>query len=130
MAARRAPARVTTTVVGRIGGCEIYFGADSFVLPEGKSQMADVTFPDNRRTAGRLVTANRLRLAQRLLLAGFLAWGCWAAVNEATAKENCETTLGRLAVRFKLDSYFSNCQCMKPSLDFSDSCNSMYLPLL
>jgi hypothetical protein len=99
-------------------------------LPEGKSQMADVTFPDDRRTAGRLVTANRLRLAQRLLLAVFLAAGCWAAVNEATAKDRCETTLGRLAIRFKLDAYYSNCQCMTHSLDFSDSCNSMYLPLL
>ena len=91
--------------------------------------MADVTFPDKRR-AGRLVTANRLRHAQCLLLAVFLACGCWVAVNEATEKDKCETTLGRLAVRFKLDAYYSNCQCMTHSLDFSDSCNSMYLPLL
>jgi hypothetical protein len=94
-----------------------------------KSQMADVTFPDERR-ADRLLTANRLRQAQCLLLAVFLACGCWAAVNEATEKDKCETTLGRLAVPFKLNAYYSNCHCMTHSLDFSDSCNSMYLPLL
>lgn len=92
--------------------------------------MAEVTVLDERYTTGRLVAGNRLRLAQGLLLAVFLACGCWAAVNEATVENRCKTTLGRLAVRFKLDFYFSNCQCMKHSLDFSDSCNSMYLPLL
>jgi hypothetical protein len=91
--------------------------------------MADVTFPDERR-AGRLLTANRLKQAQCLLLAVFLACGCWVALNEATAKDRCETALGRLAIRFKLDAYYSNCQCMTHSLDFGDSCNSMYLPLL
>jgi hypothetical protein len=92
--------------------------------------MTDVTFPDDRRAAGCSVTASRLRLAQWLLLAVFLALGCWAAVNEATARDKCETTLGRLAVRFKLDAYYSNCQCMTHSLDFSDSCNSMYHAVL
>jgi hypothetical protein len=95
-----------------------------------KSQVADVTFPDDRRGAGRLVTANRLRLAQRLLLVVFFACGCWAAVNEATARDKCETTVARLAVRFKLDAYYSNCQCMSHSMDFSDSCNSMFLGLI
>ena len=64
----------------------------------------------------------------RLLLAIFLiASGCWVAVNEATAKDKCQTTLGRLAVRFNYDWYYSRCQCMTPSLDFSDACNSMYI---
>jgi hypothetical protein len=70
-------------------------------------------------------TAYRLKGAQLLLLS-ILACGCWAAINEATNKDRCQTTLGRLAVQLKLDSYYSNCQCMKPSLDFRDVCN---LPL-
>jgi hypothetical protein len=71
-----------------------------------------------------------LKRAQRLLAAILIASACWVAVNEATEKDKCKTTFGRLAVHFKLDSYFSNCQCMTHSLDFSDACNSMYLPLL
>jgi hypothetical protein len=71
-----------------------------------------------------------LKLAQLLLLLFLTASGCWVAVNEATAKDKCQTPLGRLAVRFKLDSYYSGCQCMQHSLDFSDACNSMYLPLM
>jgi hypothetical protein len=74
-------------------------------------------------------SAYRLKAFQWLLL-GVLACSCWVAVNEATAKDRCETAIGRLAVRLKMDSYFSNCQCMKHSLDFSDPCNSMYIQLL
>jgi hypothetical protein len=74
-------------------------------------------------------SAYHLKGAQLLLLL-ILGSGSWVAVNEATAKDRCQTTIGRLAVRLKLDSYFSNCQCMKHSLDLSDVCNSMYLPLL
>jgi len=89
--------------------------------------MADITTDIAR---GRSPTsAYRLKAYQVLLLA-LLASASWVAVNEASKQDRCETTIGRLAVRFKLDSYFSGCQCMKPSLDFSDSCNSMYLPLL
>jgi hypothetical protein len=89
--------------------------------------MADMTTDLPRERT--LTSAFRLRAFQWLLLV-LLSCGCWVAVNEATAKDRCETIAGRLAVRFKMDSYFSNCQCMKPSLDFSDSCNSMYLPLI
>jgi hypothetical protein len=67
-------------------------------------------------------SAYHLKVAQLLLLL-ILACGCWAAINEATAKDRCQTTLGRLAVQLKLDSYYSNCQCMKPTLDLSDVCN-------
>jgi hypothetical protein len=89
--------------------------------------MADITTDIPRwRTP---TSAYRLK-AYQLLLLGLLACGSWVAVNEASAKDRCETTIGRLAIRFKLDSYFSKCQCMKHSLDFSDRCNSMYLPLL
>jgi hypothetical protein len=68
--------------------------------------------------------------AFQLLLLCLLAGLSWVAVNEASAKDRCETTIGRLAVQFKLDSYFSNCQCMRHSLDFSDSCNLIYFPVL
>ena len=88
--------------------------------------MADIT---TDIPIGTPTSAYRLRIAQWLLLA-VLVCGCWVAVNEATAMDRCEMIVGRLAVQFKMDSYFSNCQCMKPSLDFSDSCNSMYLPLI
>jgi hypothetical protein len=89
--------------------------------------MADITTDIPRLRT--LTSAYRLKVYQWSLLC-LLASVSWVAVNEASAKDRCETTIGRLAVRFKLDSYFSNCQCMKHSLDFSDSCNSMYLPLL
>jgi hypothetical protein len=85
--------------------------------------MADISIDMPR---GRSPTsAHHLKGAQLLLLL-MLACGCWVAINEATAEDRCQTTLGRLAVQFKLDSYYSNCQCMKPSLDLSDACN---LPL-
>jgi hypothetical protein len=74
-------------------------------------------------------TAFHLKFAQWILLA-LLECGCWVAVDEATAKDRCQTIIGRLAVRLKLDTYYSNCQCMKHSLDFSDACNSMYITLI
>jgi hypothetical protein len=89
--------------------------------------MADIATDLPRWSAP--TTSYPLRIVQCLLLA-VLACGCWVAVDEATAKDRCQTTIGRLAVRLKLDTYYSNCQCMKHSLDFSDACNSMYLPLL
>jgi len=87
--------------------------------------MADITtdLPRHR------TSAFHLKIYQWLLLC-VLACGCWVAVNEASAKDRCEMMIGRLAVRLKMDEYYSHCQCMKHSLDFSDPCNSMYLPLL
>jgi hypothetical protein len=84
---------------------------------------------DDRPLPGALVTARSLKAALWLLLAFFLCWGCWAAVREAT-QNRCETMLGRLSVQLKLDSYFSRCQCMNPSLDFSDPCNTPYIAVL
>jgi hypothetical protein len=75
-------------------------------------------------------SAYRLKAFQWLLLCLLACVVSWVAVNEASARNRCETTIGRLAVRLKLDSYYSGCRCMKHSLDFSDACNSMYLPLL
>jgi hypothetical protein len=94
--------------------------------------MVDMPLPE-LQTKRRLfppVTAFALKQVRWFLAIIFISSACWVAVNEATEKDKCQTTLARLAVRFKLDSYYSGCSCMKPSLDFSDSCNSMYLPLL
>ena len=87
--------------------------------------MADITtdIPCSRNPA----SAFRLKAFQLVLLCLLACGSSWVAINEASARDRCETTIGRLAVRFKLDSYFSGCQCMKHSLDFSDSCNLMYL---
>jgi len=72
-----------------------------------------------------------LKRAQLILMAILLlASSCWVAMNEATEKNPCETKLAKLSVYLNLDSYYSGCRCMKPSLDFSDSCNSMYIPIL
>jgi hypothetical protein len=77
-----------------------------------------------------LTTGVTLKRAQWLLATILIASGCWVAVNEATAENRCETKLAKLSVYLKLDSYYSGCRCMKHSLDFSDSCNSMYIPLV
>lgn len=71
----------------------------------------------------------RLTLFRALLVALLLATGvCIAA--EIVSNNRCDTRIAKILVAAKLDSYFSNCRCMKPSLDFSDACNSMYLSLL
>jgi hypothetical protein len=75
------------------------------------------------------ITYRRLTAYQLLLLAT-LAVGCWTAVAQATEKDRCKTPIGRLAVELKLDQYYSSCQCMEHSLDFSDPCNSMYIPMI
>jgi hypothetical protein len=64
----------------------------------------------------------RWKLGLLLLFTAFLI-----VANEATTQDKCQTRVGRLAVRWKLDSYYSGCKCMKHSLDFSDRCNSMYV---
>jgi hypothetical protein len=72
-------------------------------------------------------TAVALKQARLLLSLVLISSGCWIAVNEASEKDKCQTTLGRMAVRLKLDSYYSSCRCVKLGvLDFSDPCN---LPL-
>ncbi len=79
------------------------------------------------RPNGRLVS---LAMPATLLLAFLvlLAW-TWSAVATQYAEKKC-SPLGKFAVRFKLDTYYSNCQCMTHALDFSDPCNSMYIPML
>lgn len=71
----------------------------------------------------------RLTLLRVQLGTFLIAFGACIAA-EIVSNNRCDTRLAKILVAIKLDSYFSNCQCMKPSLDFSDACNSMYLPLL
>jgi hypothetical protein len=87
--------------------------------------MVDMPISDQPKTWRPSVPAMAIALKQaRLLLAVVLiSSGCWIAVNEASEKHKCQTTLGRLAVRLKLDSRYSGCRCVKPMMDFSDSCN-------
>jgi hypothetical protein len=68
----------------------------------------------------------RMRSLQALVLIAIAV--CIAA--EIVSHNRCDTRLARILVAMKLHSYFSNCKCMKHSLDFSDACNSGYLPLL
>jgi len=69
-------------------------------------------------------TAPALKQARLLLALVLISSGCWIAVNEISEKDKCQTTFGRMAVRLKLDSYYSGCRCMTPGvLDFSDPCN-------
>jgi hypothetical protein len=95
--------------------------------------MVDLPLPEHeaptRWRAGPRITPVLLKRAAALVLAFLIALG-WSAVLTEYAQRKCDSPLGRLAVRLKLDSYYSNCQCMTHSLDFSDPCNSMYIPLL
>jgi hypothetical protein len=69
------------------------------------------------------------RVAAALLVAFLIALN-WSAVRDEIAKNRCDTVLGKLSTRLKLDFYFSHCQCMTHSLDFSDPCNSMYVSII
>jgi hypothetical protein len=64
-----------------------------------------------------------------LLVLVALTW-VWSVATTNAAQRKCDAPIGKLAVRLKLDIYYSNCRCMKHSLDFGDPCNSMYIPLL
>jgi hypothetical protein len=88
--------------------------------------MVDMPISDQPKTWRPSVPTMAIALKQaRLLLAVVLiSSGCWIAVNEASEKDKCQTTLGRLAVSLNLDSRYSGCRCVKPMLDFSDACNS------
>jgi hypothetical protein len=89
--------------------------------------MVDIPLTESPPTNFSALKLTRWLLMMVLVL---IASVCLAvAASEATEKDKCKTTLGRLAVQFKLDSHYSNCRCMTHSLNFSDSCNSMYLPV-
>jgi hypothetical protein len=89
--------------------------------------MVDFPWHDNEKRfrAGPRITGVLLQRARGLVLAFLLALGVSFALAE-TAKDKCDNVVGRLAVKLKLDSHYSGCRCMKPSMDFSDPCNSMY----
>lgn len=93
--------------------------------------MVDVALPQTDRPsrwrAGPSIRPVLLKRAYWLLVAFLLALG-WSAVLVEAAQRRCDSHFGKLMVRLKLDAYYSNCQCMTHSLDFSDACNSMYLP--
>ena len=99
--------------------------------------MADITIPgfgarpSRWRTdwtrVGALLTQRRWLLPFTMLFALGLSA---AEVRSEYLQKRCDSPLGRLAVKAKLDLYYSNCQCMRHALDFSDPCNSMYLPMM
>jgi hypothetical protein len=57
----------------------------------------------------------------------FLAFGLSEALTDY-AQRRCDSPIGKLAVRMKLDMYYSNCKCMTHAMDFRDGCNSMLIP--
>jgi hypothetical protein len=92
--------------------------------------MTDITLP--RFRPGPRITSFRLKQARWLVL-GFLIVLGLSAVRIAYAdyaEKKCDSSIGKLAVQLKLDSYYSNCKCMKHSLDFSDPCNSAYISVI
>jgi hypothetical protein len=95
--------------------------------------MTDIFFPGRDtvvRWRGRIVvTPVLLKRARGLLLAFLFALGVSFVLSEVT-KDRCNNTIGKLAVRLKLDLYYSNCSCMTHPLDFGDPCNFMYIPAL
>jgi hypothetical protein len=83
-------------------------------------------WPVDWTRAGVILTKRRWLLLFTMLLV--LGWsGVIVEAAAEYAQKKCDSPLGKLAVRLKMDSHFSNCRCMKPALDFSDPCNSMYL---
>jgi hypothetical protein len=91
--------------------------------------MREVTFPEVRPAGAIPAILAPLWLVQALLIAVLVAIVCCAAIN-ATKENRCKGVFGRLTVQLKLDSYFSNCRCVKPSLDFRDACNSGYIAII
>jgi hypothetical protein len=93
--------------------------------------MADITLPrpgvPSRWPAGWLITP-LLTVFTALLLQSILIALNWSAVMTDTDR-SCDTR-DSFSSGFNSDFDISRCVCKTPSLDFRDSCNSMYLPLL
>jgi hypothetical protein len=92
--------------------------------------MVDMPLPD-LQAKGRWyppVTAFALKHARWLLTLLLVSSACSIAVNEMSEKDKCQTTFGRLAVKLKLDSYYSGCECMKLTADLTDVCNLVLVP--
>src|ERR1700722_6392008 len=47
----------------------------------------------------------------------FVTVGATLLALDQSRKDKCKTVIGRLAVKMKMDSWYSNCQCMTHSLD-------------
>lgn len=95
--------------------------------------MVDVTLPPSSRPSPRRLKIRAIFL-RKAVVGGvlgtlMLAFGLSEALTDY-AQRRCDSPIGKLAVRMKLDMYYSNCRCVTHALDFSDPCNSMYIPLL
>jgi hypothetical protein len=92
--------------------------------------MTDFPMPGTptRWTLGPLLTWLRLLQGRALVIAFLLALG-WCAVEVKVEydQRQCDSPLGKMAVRLKLDQHYSGCRCIKHSMDFSDPCNSGYI---
>lgn len=82
--------------------------------------MADVSLPKRD-------TSIRLARVLGLPVAFLLIFGLSMALSDTA--QRCDTNLGRWNARIHSFLFFS-CACKTPSLDFRDSCNSMYIPAL
>jgi hypothetical protein len=98
--------------------------------------MVDVTLPPPSQPSswkGRLIKMRAIVLKKGVLAGAvgalFLAFGLSEGLTDYMQRR-CNSPIGKLAVRMKLDYHYSGCKCMSPSLDFSDPCNSMYIPIL
>jgi hypothetical protein len=97
-----------------------------------KSQMVDTTISPPAQwqpRANSQPVSLALSAVALVALLFALTWS-WSAVATDIAEKRCDSPIGKLSVYLKKDQWFSNCQCMKHALDFSDPCNSMYIPLL
>ncbi len=88
--------------------------------------MADIALSPDRPIKPLRISQAKLSLLAFLLVLG----ATFACVLAEYMERRCDSPLGKLAVQLKLDAYYSNCKCMTHMLDFSDPCNSMYIPLL
>jgi hypothetical protein len=89
------------------------------------SQMSDVSVPIRPLSP---VFANVPWARFGKLLLAFLIALNWSAVLTKT-EDRCESS-GGFSSGFSPGYETNRCECKTPSLDFSDPCNSMYIPAL
>jgi hypothetical protein len=88
--------------------------------------MVDISLP-GLPSRGQLIT--RASLAKAIaLLSGLLLALSWSAVDNERLR--CEFKQGGFSGAFNSAFDRGSCKCKQPKLDFSDPCNSMYLPML
>jgi len=86
--------------------------------------MVDVTLPRQ----GRSFPLERIAVLLSAFLIALSALN-WSAVMDKTGQNKCDSMVGKLSTQLKLDFYFSHCECMKHSFDFSHPCNSGYMAI-